>query len=384
MAGRKKGGSQLMEMSKRTMPVRGEQNITYDPELAALAEGKEVFEAGYIDPYAREMGYQARMPVVEPEPPSVSEEVTPYLNQLRQMEMGLSSAEQKMGKEIEKQKKRAAKDEAEWADLLDKRRKLEEELSKPKPTPKVEPPVAPVTPMPKVEEEPLVVPQKEIEPVKKFGIELSPKQEKEFQAWWNTDPNVQEWLKEFEKDYGYRPDPEDSPDYDYKKAWLGGANEHPMPVKEDDGRIRYHWGSAGKSEDHPTYHKQFEGSGADRKVWAIDYQEDLGSYIQSLLNAQVPLPRYLYIKDIDEEIDLLGRIRDEEGNLLAERWFADDELLRSDVYQKEFENAIAPVTEEEEEAAKEANDGDRIQKLLKEFQETRRKLESKLEETKGK
>jgi hypothetical protein len=374
---RQKGGSKLMQMS-RLIPSRGEQNITYNPELAALAEGKEVFEAGYTDPYARQMGYQARMPVVEPEPSSLSQELTPYLNQLQQMEMGLSSAEQKMGNEIEKQNKRAAKDDAEWTDLLDKRRKLEEELEKPKA------PVAPVTPMPKVEKEPLVVPKQETKTEKQFGIELPPEQEKEFQEWWNNDHNVQQWLYEFEREYGEKPDPDHSPDYDYRKAWLGGPNEHPISVQEDDGRWRHHWGSAGKSEDHPTYHKQFEEGGSDKKVWSVDYQEDLGSYIQTLLNAQVPLPRHLYIKDIDQEVDLLGRVKDEEGNLLAERWFADDELLRSDVYQKEFENAIAPVTKEEEEQSKETDDGDRIQKLLKEFQNTQRELEEKLKEAKGK
>ena len=366
-----------MQLSRR-MPSRGEQNITYNPELAALAEGKEVFEAGYIDPYAQEMGYQAKMPVQEPEPPSVAQEIDPYLDKLKEVDEGLASAEKNMAATIDKQKKRAAKDDAEWDSTLKKRAKLEKELEKPKA------PVAPVTPMPEVEKQPLVVPKQEPKTEKQFGIELPPEQEKDFQTWWNTDPNVQEWLKEFEKDYGYRPDPEDSPDYDYKKAWLGGANEHPIPVKEDDGRIRYHWGSAGKSEDHPTYDRQFKGGGADRKVWSVDYQEDLGSYIQNLLNAQLPLPRHLYIKDIDQEIDLLGRIKDEEGNLLAERWFADDELLQSDVYQKQFENAITPVTEEEEAAAKETGDGDRIQQLLKEFKETQSKLEQKLKEAKGK
>jgi hypothetical protein len=374
---RQKGGSKLMQMSRR-MPSRGEQNITYNPELASLAEGKEVFESGYVDPYAQQMSYQAKMPVQEPEPPSVAQEIDPYLDKLKEVDEGLVAAEKNMAATIEKQKKRAAKDDAEYSATLKKRAKREKELKKPKA------PVAPVTPMPEVEKQPLVVPEQEPKTEKKFGIELPPEQEKDFQTWWNTDPNVQEWLKEFEKDYGYRPDPEDSPDYDYKKAWLGGANEHPIPVKEDDGRIRYHWGSAGKSEDHPTYDRQFKGGGADKKVWSVDYQEDLGLYIQNLLNAQLPLPRHLYIKDIDQEIDLLGRVKDEEGNLLAERWFADDELLRSDVYQKQFENAIAPVTEEEEAAAKETGDGDRIQQLLKEFKETQSKLEQKLKEAKGK
>ena len=59
----KKGGQQLMDMGKRLPkttedlpPYRGEENITYNPDLAALAEGKEVFEEGYV--YPQEMALQ--------------------------------------------------------------------------------------------------------------------------------------------------------------------------------------------------------------------------------------------------------------------------------------------------------------------------------------
>jgi len=55
----RKGGQRLMEMGKRLPkttedlpPYRGEENITYSPELAALAEGKEVFAEGYQYPQA--------------------------------------------------------------------------------------------------------------------------------------------------------------------------------------------------------------------------------------------------------------------------------------------------------------------------------------------
>jgi hypothetical protein len=45
--------------------TRGEENITYDPEAAALSEGLEVFEPGYVDPLA--VNYKASSP---PPPPS--------------------------------------------------------------------------------------------------------------------------------------------------------------------------------------------------------------------------------------------------------------------------------------------------------------------------
>ena len=67
----KKGGQQLMDMGKRLPkttedlpPYRGEEHITYNPELAALAEGKEVFEEGYV--YPQEIALQP--PPTSPEP----------------------------------------------------------------------------------------------------------------------------------------------------------------------------------------------------------------------------------------------------------------------------------------------------------------------------
>ncbi len=73
-----------MAMSRRKKPDRGEQNIYYAPEEAAYAEGKEVFEEGYVHPLARASNYQARMPEPEPEPPSIAEEIDPYLARLSQ------------------------------------------------------------------------------------------------------------------------------------------------------------------------------------------------------------------------------------------------------------------------------------------------------------
>lgn len=282
---RKKGGQQLMAMSRRNKPDRGEQNITYNPELAAYAEGKEVFEAGYVHPLAT--GYQARMPEPEPPPPSIAEDIDPYLDRLNEAEIGITEIEDTLNRH----RKRRDVAEADWNKRLDDRKKLEEELSKPKPPPQV---VAPPPP-------PVVTPP----PV---AVKEEPPQ---------------------------------------------------APVKSDN----------------------------DRQVWMVEYKDDLGSYIQNLLNAQIPLPRYLYIKDIDQEIDLLGRVKDEDGNPLAERWFADDEMLLSDVYRKEFENAVKPATKKQIKDAAETTDeesGRRIQDLIKEYREAARELETELKKAKGK
>jgi|TARA_R100001463_G_scaffold19123_4_gene47245 hypothetical protein len=50
----------LGELAARRKSQRGEDNISYNPELAALAEGPEVFEAGYVDPRAK--NYEAKLP----------------------------------------------------------------------------------------------------------------------------------------------------------------------------------------------------------------------------------------------------------------------------------------------------------------------------------
>ena len=252
--------------------------------LLRWLKGKEVFEAGYVHPLAT--GYQARMPEPEPPPPSIAEEIDPYLDRLNEVEIGITEVEDT----IKRQRKRKAEAEVEWNKRLDDRKKLEEELSKPKPPPAVAPPPPPVV----------------------------------------TPPPV-------------------------------AAKENPpqAPVK----------------------------SANEKQVWMVEYKDDLGSYIQNLLNAQIPLPRHLYIKDIDQEIDLLGRVKDEDGNPLAERWFADDEMLASDIYKQEFENAVQPATKKQIKDAAETTEDEssrRIQDLIKEYQEATRELEANLKKAKGK
>ena len=119
----------------------------------------------------------------------------------------------------------------------------------------------------------------------------------------------------------------------------------------------------------------------------VEYEADLQLYIQNLLDARIPLPRHLYIKDIDQEMDLLGKVKDEDGNPLAEKWFADDEMLQSKAYQKEFENAVAPVTTEQLEKAKKGSDEEsnkRIQDLLDKYEKATSELDKALKKAKGK
>ena len=86
-----------------------------------------------------------------------------------------------------------------------------------------------------------------------WKIKLSPEEEIEFQKFWNTNKKVQQWRKEFKDEYKENPDI-DTPHYDYRRAWKEGPNEWPERIKEDN---RFHWGSAGKNVNHPTYLKQF-------------------------------------------------------------------------------------------------------------------------------
>lgn len=75
---------------------------------------------------------------------------------------------------------------------------------------------------------------------------LPPAQENQFQAFMNMDPRVREWRLKFMQKYGEPPAETDS-QYDYRAAWRAG--EAPEPVPYD---VVPHWGSTGKSADHPT------------------------------------------------------------------------------------------------------------------------------------
>jgi hypothetical protein len=87
-------------------------------------------------------------------------------------------------------------------------------------------------------------------------IKLKDKEEKLFQEFWKSNPNVQAWKKNLGN---LNKSPDDELDkYDYRKAWQAGDEPQINPVDN-----LYHWGSIGKDEDHPTAWKQkyFEQTG---------------------------------------------------------------------------------------------------------------------------
>lgn len=85
-------------------------------------------------------------------------------------------------------------------------------------------------------------------PAPQGGSALKPDEERQFQSWFGG----LEWNKEFQREYGEAPDPND-PNYDYRAAWKAGVT--PQRYEYDGGR--YHWPSeAGgvslKGQNHPT------------------------------------------------------------------------------------------------------------------------------------
>jgi hypothetical protein len=82
-------------------------------------------------------------------------------------------------------------------------------------------------------------------------VNLSDAEEKEFQNFWNNNPNVQAWKKNLGNP---NKSPDDKADkYDYRAAWKGGDVPR---LEQVDGR--YHWGTGPsnapwKDLDHPTF-----------------------------------------------------------------------------------------------------------------------------------
>ena len=80
------------------------------------------------------------------------------------------------------------------------------------------------------------------------------KEESNFQSGIRATP----WFSEFKKRYGEDPDLSSSADYDYRKAWKGGAR----PQRDKHDNDSYHWPSALPSGEmlkkplHPTLWKE--------------------------------------------------------------------------------------------------------------------------------
>lgn len=85
-------------------------------------------------------------------------------------------------------------------------------------------------------------------------MELSAKEEKQFQEWIKNTG----WYKEFIKEYGETPNLND-PVYNYRKAWKAGV----VPERDPYDKNRYHWPSSTESgemlkgENHPTAWKEY-------------------------------------------------------------------------------------------------------------------------------
>lgn len=75
--------------------------------------------------------------------------------------------------------------------------------------------------------------------------------EESFQEFMATDPNVQAWKQEYLEEYGEEPQIDNNPYFDYREAFKRG--DKPQLNTTDN---KYHWGSAGKSDKHPTKWKQ--------------------------------------------------------------------------------------------------------------------------------
>jgi len=106
-------------------------------------------------------------------------------------------------------------------------------------------------------------------------LSLSAKEEAEFQNWWKTDKNVNAWKVDLGNAQKSPDDPLEK--FDYRKAWKSG--DSPMVNPEDN---RYHWGSTGKDQDHPTYHKQFTQS--EKADWKSKLaRRRLGNFSEGLV-----------------------------------------------------------------------------------------------------
>jgi hypothetical protein len=62
------------------------------------------------------------------------------------------------------------------------------------------------------------------------------------------DPAVRAWRNSFVNRFGEKPNVENDPTFDYRKAWAAG--QAPQAYGPDGGFP--HWGSAGKLPGHPT------------------------------------------------------------------------------------------------------------------------------------
>lgn len=78
----------------------------------------------------------------------------------------------------------------------------------------------------------------------------SPEMERQFQVYMGMDPSVRDWRNSFQTRFGEQPLGADDPRGDFNYRYAYGAGEAPAPYALDGGMP--HWGSSGKTADHPT------------------------------------------------------------------------------------------------------------------------------------
>lgn len=103
---------------------------------------------------------------------------------------------------------------------------------------------------------------------------LSPKKEEEFQSWWNNNPDVVAWKKDFKTRYNETPSMDG---YDYRGAFEAGITPQPNPDHDN----AYHWESIGmdgkdlKPIHHPTRWKSeyMKETGVNPDKTGVTYDE---------------------------------------------------------------------------------------------------------------
>ena len=118
--------------------------------------------------------------------------------------------------------------------------------------------------------------------------------ESQFQSYMAFDPAVRAWRNEYEGKYGEAPQIDGHPMYDYRKAFK--ANDGPRQVGSDTVS---HWGSSGKSDDHPTEWKArfVDQFGADPDelpggMWSPQQQEFVRAELQTTFRARAALDAF--------------------------------------------------------------------------------------------
>jgi hypothetical protein len=114
---------------------------------------------------------------------------------------------------------------------------------------------------------------------------LSPQQEHEYNAFMAFDPSVRQWRNAFTNVVGGPPNTEGG-DFDYRAAYLAGSRPAPVP-----GDPVPHWGSAGKSADHPTMWKQqfMTQFGVDPDTPGLQYSPQMQEFIRRQIGQEQPI-----------------------------------------------------------------------------------------------